>query len=330
MIRTLRRTAAVLLGVAVIPLSPASGQYVGVYRPPSAWLGFSYSSTRIPGEVGDRIRVEDVHDGSPADHAGLRKGDLIRRVNGLNATPTLVASLAGSLQPGDTVRLQVSRASKTQELRVIAARPPKNFAWAGHENPMVLIDGDSIRSKIRILLDSARIALDSTRIPRLEVLRDSAMVFRVFPGGRDDTLDFRGLRLHLDSLGPLLADSLPRAMQRLKWQVDSLGDVWPGKVWTMQLEMGRRAVAGAELAELNPDLGEYFGVDSGVLVTAVAPGTPSARAGLQAGDVIVRADGETIADIGDLRSAIRDAEDHSVRVEVVRMKRHRTLTLRPD
>ncbi len=330
MTRTLARSFAALLWLAALaPLPAASAQVVGFYRRPTAWLGFSYSNARIAAESGERIRVEEVHDGSPADRAGLREGDLIRRVNGLNATPALVASLASSLQPGDTVRLQIRRGSNTQEVRVIAARPPDNFG-AGHGNPWIIVDGDSMRSQIRVLLDSARMALDSVHLPRLEVLSDSAMVFRVFPGGKGDTLDFRELRLHLDSLRPLLADSFPRAMHRLSWQLDSIGDVWPGKVWSMQLEMGRRAVAGAELAELNGDLGDYFGVDDGVLVTGVAPGTPAARAGLQAGDVVVRAGGDRVAAIEDLRSAMRDAGDRSIRIEVVRKKRHRTLTLQPD
>ena len=49
-------------------------------------------------------------------------------------------------------------------------------------------------------------------------------------------------------------------------------------------------IAGAHVQQFAA-LKDYFGVDSGLLVLSVLPGTPAARAGLRDGDVITRANG---------------------------------------
>jgi serine protease Do len=87
-------------------------------------------------------------------------------------------------------------------------------------------------------------------------------------------------------------------------------------------------VAGAEFAEVNPDLGRYFGVSSGLLVTRVASGTPAARAGLEPGDVVVRAGGEALVDVEDLRSAVDRFHGRTLQLRVVRQKKTVDLNLK--
>jgi S1-C subfamily serine protease len=65
--------------------------------------------------------------------------------------------------------------------------------------------------------------------------------------------------------------------------------------------VGRSFVAGAQLAPLNPALGEYFRVEEGVLVMEVVEGTPAQEAGLVAGDVIVRVGSQDVSSLEDLR-----------------------------
>lgn len=66
---------------------------------------------------------------------------------------------------------------------------------------------------------------------------------------------------------------------------------------------------GVTLAPLDGQLAEYFGVTSGVLVSAVDRDSPAARAGLRAGDVISAVNGRTVRRPGDVTEAVRDAAD---------------------
>lgn len=68
---------------------------------------------------------------------------------------------------------------------------------------------------------------------------------------------------------------------------------------------------GLTAQNLTPDLANQLGVDvnSGVLVTAVAPGSPAAAARLQRGDVIVEVDRESVHNVDELRERLAQADD---------------------
>jgi len=65
---------------------------------------------------------------------------------------------------------------------------------------------------------------------------------------------------------------------------------------------------GIDAEDLSGQLGSYFGAPDGqgVLVREVMPGLPAEKAGLKAGDVIVRLDGKRIKDASELRAALRE------------------------
>jgi S1-C subfamily serine protease len=79
---------------------------------------------------------------------------------------------------------------------------------------------------------------------------------------------------------------------------------------------------------MNEGLGRYFRTSEGLLVLQVAPESPAARGGLEAGDVVVRAGGRDVKDVGDLREAFSDADARTVRLTVVREGRRRELDVR--
>jgi serine protease Do len=97
------------------------------------------------------------------------------------------------------------------------------------------------------------------------------------------------------------------------------------EVWT--LSVGKPVVAGAELARVDPDLGEAFGVDHGVLILSVAPATPAEQAGLRAGDVILRADTIDVRSPGALQRAVLHARGRPLELSIIRKRKPRTLTL---
>lgn len=94
---------------------------------------------------------------------------------------------------------------------------------------------------------------------------------------------------------------------------------------------GRPVVAGAELQRMNAGLREAFEIEQagGVLVLTVAPGSPAAQSGLQAGDVVLRADGAVVASGLELQRRVqRESEARAVTLLIVRRQRERELVLR--
>lgn len=73
--------------------------------------------------------------------------------------------------------------------------------------------------------------------------------------------------------------------------------------------LGRNRVAGAEVIDLRPELARYFGVEGGVLVVDVAPGTPASLSGIVPGDVITRLDRVVVRSVEDLRFGVSAADD---------------------
>lgn len=116
-------------------------------------------------------------------------------------------------------------------------------------------------------------------------------------------------------------DAQRRAVERVREAQErvrgTLREVW----------ISGRARLGASTQSLGDQLAEYFGVEGGVLVTAVAEDSPAAAGGLRAGDVIVGVGDEDVADPGDLRGALSDLDAGEVSVRIVRDGAERTLTV---
>jgi serine protease Do len=83
--------------------------------------------------------------------------------------------------------------------------------------------------------------------------------------------------------------------------------------------------------ELTPQLADCFGVKQGkgVLVGEVEKGTPAEKAGLKAGDVIVKVNDKQIESIEDLRAALRSDsnEKHEVTLTIVRDRHEQSLNV---
>jgi S1-C subfamily serine protease len=87
---------------------------------------------------------------------------------------------------------------------------------------------------------------------------------------------------------------------------------------------------GVELLPMTPELRAYFGVepDVGVLVTKVEPDSPAAEAGIQVGDVIRKADEESIRTPRDLVRLVGGfPEDKELKIELSRKGKEREYEL---
>ena len=268
----------------------------------------------------EEVRIGQVRPGSPADQAGLREGDVVVQIDG---RPAAGAVRALRVQAGDTVRLRIRREEGERDIAVVAEPRPAETRFgmvraAPGANPRVYIGADTTE----IPLEAITMRIDSlhTRLLRL----DSAGV----------------RRFRLDSVMNLLTDSahvyirrMPDVEMRVREGREGviLEGALPQDGQPFFMELGRRSAAGAELAKMNEGLSRYFGgVRQGVLVIDVAGETPAARAGLQPGDVIVRAGGEPVEDAEDVQRALRRAREGRVVLEVQRQGRRREITLEWD
>ncbi len=83
-------------------------------------------------------------------------------------------------------------------------------------------------------------------------------------------------------------------------------------------------VAGLDLVDVNPSLGKYFDVDHGVLVANV---DSDSKLGLQPGDVILKIGDRAVEDTWHATRILRSYEpDEDIRMEIVRNKKHITVT----
>lgn len=260
------------------------------------WIGITYAT---PGS-GRTMLVTEVISGSPAERAGLRRGDRIVRWNG--SRDPVEEARENPLQEGDTLRLRVRREGERERDVTVVAGSTRDRAWTavtGRRGEVVVLRPSEVMEGVRIQMDSLGVHADSLHTRLRVMLRDS--------------------------LGPALERFEAMEMPRIRAELEAAqAAVAHG------FSMGARSVAGAEFAELTPGLGTYFGTDRGALVMRVAPETPASRSGLQAGDVVVSANGQTIEDVRGLREAVARSRDGDVRLEIVRRGARSQLRLRWD
>ena len=89
---------------------------------------------------------------------------------------------------------------------------------------------------------------------------------------------------------------------------------------------------GAMLEVMGPQLAQFFGVQGrvGLLVRSVVTNSPAEKAGLHAGDVVVRANARDVQTTNEWAKTIKEAKGRPVTVVVLRDRQEKTLTLTPD
>jgi serine protease Do len=184
--------------------------------------------------------VTDVQEGSAAEKAGVKEGDVIVRFASQDVwSAAQLARLVRETPAGRTVDLEVSRGGSIQKLSVALAKP------------------------------------------------DRDRLIGIGPGGMGEDFHFEMPDL------PELAD-LP---------VPPVPPMPPA----FHLGPGQGRKLGLSYQEMGDQLARHFKVESGVLVTDVQENGPAGKAGIKAGDVIVRVGGKAVKDGRDLREALRDA-----------------------
>lgn len=323
----MRKMSWLLLGVVLLGSgAQAEAQKTTVTtRVHSGYLGIRYDEDRIivnGQENPAKVIVKEVSKDSPAEKAGIRAGDEILRINGLAVANGKFSAVARTLVEGDTVRLRVKRGNQERDYAVVAGPRP-----AGYHTMMgdrtIIISADSIRERMKVYLDSARVHLDAMNFPRVWVEPgDSSFNIRIerFGGMPGDTLIFNRDTSALRKMRERIATIPPgETFRRFE------GELGPGVIFH-SMELGSRAIAGAEFTELDPAMKTYFGTDRGLLTLRVAPETPAARAGLLPGDVVVKADNRAVSSVPELRRMLFE-QPETLKIEVLRKGESKTLQL---
>ena len=301
------------------------------------WLGVS--TQEISSDLrsgldydGDGVLVTRVIDNSPADRAGLRKGDILVSFNSRAlASPDQLRELVTEAGPGRTVALRIVRDGEKRTLSAELSAREADDSSPSWEAPTPPTPPVAPRAPRTTWSREAPKADGETKVyrktwksdgkgePEVHIWKDGK---EVDPEDMDEHL--KGLMgdMHLEGLEGLegphgLGDGndkriVIRSPQGLK------------RMQGMQ-SMGRGRL-GVRIESLNPDLASALGTGSerGVLVLEVLGGTPAEKAGIKAGDIIVSVDREAVSDADDLVSALRD-EDGAVSIGVVRRGVKRTI-----
>jgi membrane-associated protease RseP (regulator of RpoE activity) len=122
---------------AAVPATPATPPVPPVPAGPDARLGFGFrcgpcSSHRSYGETtwtfSNPLEVTGVPQDGPAWEAGMRPGDRILRIDGIDVTRDEGGRRFGAIAPGDLVRWTLERDGRTFEVTSRALAPEPAFA----------------------------------------------------------------------------------------------------------------------------------------------------------------------------------------------------------
>src|SRR5262249_9070861 len=134
--------ATVLLNVSWVPAQEQDSPQLRLSR---AYLGIMITPS---GKGADRegVQVRDVAPDSPASRAGLKKGDIITRVDNRQVTsPDELVNLLAQHRPGDKVTFQALRDNQEKILRATLDQPSSGSGQPGREGQRLRTGDASVR-----------------------------------------------------------------------------------------------------------------------------------------------------------------------------------------
>ncbi|HUU46227.1 MAG TPA: PDZ domain-containing protein [Acidobacteriota bacterium] len=215
-------------------------------------------------ESTEGVAITRVIKDSPAEKAGLERGDIILEYDGKKARSVRrLTRMIDLSDPGERIEIVVRRDGKDKTVVVEIGEDDED---------LIISDfGD-------LFIDMPKINMPRIRIPEIDINVPRAP---------------RALRAH----------RAPRAPSVYSFSTGQLST----------------AHIGVSLYELSEQLAETYGVKGGALINEVSEDGPAEKAGLKAGDVIVKMDGKRVDDVSEIREAIQDKdEDEKIEVTVLR------------
>ena len=268
-------------------------------RKPEGWLGVATTGIQLLDREPDGTRivrflepptVASVDPGSPADRVGLRAGDVLLEIGGKRLLQSNVV-FSELLRPGERVTVKFRRGKEVVTLSPMVEPLPEVTA-----TPCSWVDAGT-----------AYVLAPVPAQGPVEVR------VNVAPNGTP-RYTYEYARARRDSTG-------------IPAPVAVTGPVYAGPM-VQYYSGGVSSMAGLQLVPLNQESGRAFGVEHGLFVAQVLPGTLGREAGLQGGDVLVSADSVELRSIGTLQRVMNRSGDRAVRLVIVRDRKQEIVTLR--
>jgi hypothetical protein len=308
------------------------GWSFGGFGSQGARLGITLSVSASDADA-QGARVESVMEEGPAARAGIREGDVITHINGISLFDPLdsdedehrldldgslpsqrLLHLARELEPGEEVEVRYRRDGERQTTTLEAEDLSD---WGGN----VMFFGDDWEGQWDA--EAFEEQWDAEAFQKQwdmeefrgqwEEMAEPELFFRRFQEGEPQVFSFgpEGRRFEVGRSG---------------WfGTHDHFNTCPGSEEDRAFVLlGSECIGGLRMEELNPELGEYFGADAGVLVTDVHE---DSKLGLESGDVILRVgDRETVTPDA-LRKILRSYEpEEEITLHILRQKREMTVS----
>ncbi len=196
---------------------------------------------------------------------------------------------------------------------------------------VVALDQDAPAGKAGLKEHDVIVEYNGTRVESQEQLR---RLIRETPPGRTAALGISRdgnpitINVQLGDRGKLMAEGWQKANHDRIMVMPPLPEIDMGNFDVRILN--NTSSMGMQLEGLNEQLGEFFGVKGGggLLVKSVSKGSAAERAGIKAGDVVVRVDNEKITDRSDLRRILRSHQKGGkVTLGIIRDKHEQSVPL---
>ena len=194
---------------------------------------------------------------------------------------------------------------------------------------ITMVDADAPAGKAGLREHDVILDFNGTAVESEEQIR---RLIREVPPGRTVTLGISRdgapmkINVQLADHGTVVAQAFPRIVVPTPRPRD-----FPRNSMDIPFQIQTySSVLGVQTESLTRQLGEYFGVKDGegVLVRSVEKNSAAEKAGLKAGDVIVKADNEKLTDRSDLSHILRNHRTGGKMTMVVMREKHeQTLTV---
>jgi len=296
---------------------------------PDGYMGITFSATMRAdagasgGEVfrfAENPTVETVEPGSPAERAGVTKGDEITLIDGQSVVGRDIV-FNQLLRPGTRLPLRVRRDGDTRDVvLVIKQRPPSL------DNGCPFLDA-RIMAAFGDPISIARVPFSGAIVrgaPLPPAVPAPGARPRAAPRAAEPTpvvVGANGVTAVIPApLVPNVTMPAPNAVETTSPDQRN--------VFVFSRMSAPMVIAGATIVRTNADLRETFGVKSGVLVLDVARGSPAYSSGLKGGDVIVSVGRVAVTSPLSIQRAIETAEGTELPLRIIRKKKAQSLTLR--